>query len=298
MDRKLTLESTKPFQGLPELVAHDEGLFAAEGLEIEWVDHLRDTPKVTDRTITDPNVVSSLIGHGGRNELHQASMYNACEWGNYRRSQDNTVGARQIGRRAIVAYGALIVPPGSDVYTPQQLAGKMIGVPYFAGTHFLALQMLEGFVPREQIQTCLAPNGSRLRFDSLLAGEIDATTVTEPYITLAEKEGCRIILTAPYHGTEVAGADVDAEVYEAFSRAVSEAVKRINSDKKRYMRYFIDHHQDDPRIAALSPDDLPMSRLQVVEPAPIPVSELDSTYDWMVSWDLLSGETPASELVR
>ena len=31
--KKLVLETTAPFQGLPELVAYDEGLFAREGLE-------------------------------------------------------------------------------------------------------------------------------------------------------------------------------------------------------------------------------------------------------------------------
>ena len=36
--RKLVLESTAPFQGLPELVACDEGLFAKEGIEVEWAD--------------------------------------------------------------------------------------------------------------------------------------------------------------------------------------------------------------------------------------------------------------------
>ena len=30
--KKLVLETTAPFQGLPELVAYDEGLFAQEGL--------------------------------------------------------------------------------------------------------------------------------------------------------------------------------------------------------------------------------------------------------------------------
>ena len=29
--KKLVLETTAPFQGLPELVAYDEGLFAKEG---------------------------------------------------------------------------------------------------------------------------------------------------------------------------------------------------------------------------------------------------------------------------
>jgi predicted tellurium resistance membrane protein TerC len=38
---------------------------------------------------------------------------------------------------------AIIVAPGSSVYTPQQLANVPVGVPYYNGTHYLALQMLE-----------------------------------------------------------------------------------------------------------------------------------------------------------
>ena len=30
--KKLILETTAPFQGLPELITHDEGLFEQEGL--------------------------------------------------------------------------------------------------------------------------------------------------------------------------------------------------------------------------------------------------------------------------
>ncbi len=36
--KKIVLETTAPFQGLPELVAYEEGLFAREGIEIEWAD--------------------------------------------------------------------------------------------------------------------------------------------------------------------------------------------------------------------------------------------------------------------
>ena len=36
--KKLVLETTSPFQGLPELVAYDEGLFEREGLLIEWAE--------------------------------------------------------------------------------------------------------------------------------------------------------------------------------------------------------------------------------------------------------------------
>ena len=125
----------------------------------------------------------------------------------------------------------------------QQLAGRTVGVPFYFGTHYLALHLLEGFMPREDIKLCRTSNGSRPRFDSMMRGEIEATTLTEPYITLAEKKGCRLICGAFYHGTEVASDRVDAETYGAFNRAVREAVKRINADKAKYLHYFIDYHR-------------------------------------------------------
>lgn len=298
MARKLVLENTLPFQGLPELVADNEGLFAAEGLEVSWVDRTRTAPRATDRSVTDPNLVSSLLSHGSASEQGQAALYNACEWGNYRRAQDNRAGARQTGRRPMVAYGAIVVRPDSDIYTPQQLANRTIGLPYHAGTHYLALQLLEGFLRRDQITTCLAPNSSRRRYDALLAGEVDATTLTEPYITLAEKEGCRLLALAPYHGTQVAADGLDPEIYAAFNRAILVAVRRINADKRSYWQYFIDEHRADPRIAALTVDDFDLSRLQVVEPVAIPEAELRRTYEWMLSWDLLRPETATTDLVN
>ena len=51
-------------------------------------------------------------------------------------------------------------------------------------------------------------------------GEVEATIVKEPYITLTEKKGCRTICSAFYHGTGVASDKVDTETYKAFNRAV------------------------------------------------------------------------------
>ena len=297
MGKKLVLESTAPFQGLPELVAHQEGLFAAEGLDVEFVPRGQSAPKATDTSITDPNELSASLSHASTLESGGASLYNACEWGNYRRVQDSQAGARQVGRRAIIVYGALMVPPWSDVYTPQQLAGKMIGLPYFAGNHFLTLQALEGFLPREAITTCLAPNGSINRFRSLMNREMDATSLTEPHISLAEKAGCRTIVLAPFHGTEVASPDFDAETYAAFNRAVREAVRRINVDKRKYAQYFLDYHSSESEIAALTVDDLDLSRIQVTVPTPIPADEMARTARWMVTWDLLDADTRPEDLV-
>jgi NitT/TauT family transport system substrate-binding protein len=297
--KKLVLETTAPFQGLPELVAYDEGLFAKEGLEIEWVERDQGAEKKVRTDITDPKGVDPFLSHGKMLEQGKADMYNACEWGNYCRVQDTGKGSRQLGRRAIVAYSALVVAPDSDIYTPQQLANRTIGVPFYFGTHYIALHMLEGFLPRDMIKLCSAPNGSRYRLDAVLNGEVDAATLTEPHVTLAEKKGCRIICSALFHGTEVASDRLDAETYAAFNRAVREAVKRINANKKAYMHYFIDYHgRKDPEVAALKAEDLRESRLVVCDPAPIPLDEMQRTYDWLKSWGMLEETASPLQLVN
>ena len=303
--KTLNLETTAPFQGLAELVAYEEGLFALEGLDIKWVD--RDPTennveiiKPTAIDITDPNEVDPHSSHGKLFEQGQADMYNACEWGNYCRVQDSEVeSGRQIGRRSIVSFAGLVVRPESEVYTPQQLAGKLVGVPFYFGTHYLALHMLEGFLERDQINVCSAPNGSRHRYDAMMSGMVEATTLTEPYLTLAEKNGCRVVASAFYHGTEVASDKVDTETYAKFNRAVCEAVKRINANKKKYLQYFIDYHKEkDPEIATLKVADLRESRIVIVEPAPIPEDELERTANWIKSWGMLTSTENYNDLVN
>jgi NitT/TauT family transport system substrate-binding protein len=296
--KKLVLETTSPFQGLPELVAYQEGLFEKEGIEIEWADRDEAGVKTADTSLTDVKGADPFVSHGTLFEQGKADMYNACEWGNYCRV-GATSGSRQIGRRAIVTYGAIVVRPDSPVYTAQQLAGRTVGVPFYAGTHYLALHMLEGFLPRDQIKICRTPTGSRNRFNLMMKGEIEATTLTEPYITLAEKRGCRIICSALYFGTEVASDRIDAETYAAFNRAVREAVRRINANRRAYLHYFIDYHKaKDPEIDTLKPEDLRESRIVVRDPAPIPADELQRTYEWVRSWGMLEETESALELVN
>jgi len=296
--KKLVLETTAPFQGLPELVADREGLFAKEGLQIEWVER-ESEDKRTDVSVNSPKGLNPFSSHGKMLEQGKADMYNACEWGNYCRVQDTQVGSRQVGRRGIVTYAAIVVRPDSQVYTAQQLAGKTVGVPFYFGTHYLALHLLEGFMPREDIKLCRTPNGSRQRFDAMMRGEIEATTLTEPYVTLAEKQGCRTVCEAFYHGTEVASDRVDAETYGAFNRGVRAAVKLINADKSKYLHYFIDYHaKKDKDIAALTPQDLRASRIVVCDPAPIPLDEMQRTYDWLKSWGMLEQTATPLALVN
>ena len=90
---------------------------------------------------------------------------------------------------------------------------------------------------------------------------------------------------------------VDAETYSAFNRAVREAVRRINANKRAYLHYFIDYYKaKDPEIAKLTIDDLRESRIYVVDPAPIPADELQRTYDWMKSWGIFGRDAGSARI--
>src|ERR1044071_3332992 len=76
--KKLVLETTAPFQGLPELVADKEGLFAKEGLTIEWVER-ESEDKSTRVDVNSPKGLDPFASHGKMLEQGKADLYNACE---------------------------------------------------------------------------------------------------------------------------------------------------------------------------------------------------------------------------
>ena len=71
-------------------------------------------------------------------------------------------------------------------------------------------------------------------------------------------------------------------------------MRRINANKTAYLRYFIDYHKaKDAEIAALRPEDIRASRIVVCDPAPIPLDEMQRTYEWLRSWGMLeTTQTP------
>jgi len=199
----------------------------------------------------------------------------------------------------MIVCGALVVPPASAVFTPQDLAHKLVALDYGNGTAYAGLQMLEGAMPREAISTCAAATSPAERFSQLLRGDFEATVLQEPWITVAEKAGCRLVSTTFFHGTWVATDQVTAEAYAALLRAITRAVRFINADKRRYVHYFIRDWEGHSAVTALSPDDFNLGRIQLKEPGPIPESEARWAWDWMASWGLLHGPfDPATQINR
>ena len=94
---------------------------------------------------------------------------------------------------------AILVMPDSPHNYPGTLTNKPVGVTFHAAAHYVALRLLEGYVPNEKIK--LVHYGSpKARFEAMLNGEVDACVVMEPWITLGEKIGCKSLAEGHYLG--------------------------------------------------------------------------------------------------
>lgn len=294
MTTKITVESAEAVLGLQWFVARD---YTAkdEGLEIEIV-----TPGIKtkfdwdDPRSRDHHLVVST-NYQKAFEQGKADIYRACEWGQIRRTYDNPRGPI-VARRAAMVYQGVFVRPDSPVHATINLANKRVGVQWHQGSHYSTLAMLEGFIPREQINLVHAGTVQE-RYEAMMAGEVDAATLMEPWITLAEKNGCQELIGTYYQGTENASKDLPPEVWAAALRAVKKAVKLINEDKKRYIHYMLEEIPE-KYSSQITPDDFYLPRLRYVDPAPYSKEEFERAYNWMVTWDLVGADGSYERLVE
>lgn len=271
---------------LPWLVAQEEGLFAAEGIEAEFVAPLSGAQARQQllHPVANPELVDTIRSHNLFEE-GQVDVYSACEWGQIRRAQDSKrSGSKILGKRACVACMALVSAPGSKFTHPQRLRNQPVSVSFHNANHYAALQMLEGFLDRDEIKLVCQHHLEGYR--SVLNGEAAAIALTEPWLTLAEKQGFQKIIETHYQGSEIAAPGIDVETYQAINRAVRIAVKRINADKKKYLHYLIAALPEQFR-SEIVPDDFYLPRIRFVNPEPYDRDEFEKTYKWMVSWNLI-----------
>jgi NitT/TauT family transport system substrate-binding protein len=287
---KIVNEISGPIFSLPWLVAKDEGLFEKAGLDIDFV---RAKPLTGYDYVEDPEKVPSIGPHRPFVE-GEAKIYRACEWGQIRRSYDNEGGGRIVGKRSAVGVQALISAPGSRFTHPQTLKGQRIGVGFHTGTHYAALQLLEGFLGREDIKVVNV--GPQEAYEAVGRGDLAAAALMDPWITLAEKNGYQKIAETHYQGSEIATAELDEATWGRITAVLSHAVKLINADKKKYLHHLINGLP--PQYASqITPDDFHLPRLRYVEPAPYGQEEFQQTYDWLVSWGLVKSDSSFDELV-
>jgi NitT/TauT family transport system substrate-binding protein len=268
---------------LPVLVARDAGFFRDEGLDIEFVTTPGMAQVTTSHSVKFDSVLDrpldSVYNDGG------IDQYRMCEWGIMKRAveADNT-GLR--GRK-IVALGAsmssfaIVVAGDSMVYEPEQLKDKAIAVTPNNGSHFTTLKMMEGFLTPEHIKTTGAGTMPQ-RIEALRQGRVAAVSLMEPWISVAQKQGLRILIESHSTRSEAAGDDMDGATLAAMFRAQARAVKALEKDPTPYLHYFIAETG-----GRLEPHELQTWRLLHAPPQPYTRERFDDTYNWTVKWNMV-----------
>src|SRR5258708_3052343 len=270
--KKVKASMMNAIHDLPLLVARDEGFFRDQGLDVDIIR----TP-----------------GSGQRDSDHQAlraNVFDRTMEALYDQRACDHFRIRESGllKRAVQPTATSRLPPlatrdgrNAALHEPGQRKGKPIGVSPFNGSHFTTLKLLEGFLERGQIKTVFAGT-MKERIEALARGEVAAVSLMEPWISIAEKRGLRVLMESHSTRSEAAGEELDGPTLQKMFKAEAEAAKAIGKAPERYAHYLIEEAG-----GLLELKDLDLSRILNAPPEPYTRERFEHTYQWTLGWELV-----------
>jgi NitT/TauT family transport system substrate-binding protein len=292
-DRAMTIATPRPrlsiltselVFNLPERVALEEGLFERAGLDV-----------VVEREIGYLSKPHDFIADPTQDPLHlfkeeKVDSWNMCEWGVIHRVEITEARNARIAylRPAVVAQAIISFRP--DLQEPHDLADVPVGMVETTGQHYNTLQILEGTLRRDQIQT--VHGGSNL-LDKARNGTFAAVTTMEPYISLGLKQGAHIIALNFYRGGQIFADSIDDQTRRTFVRTLNEAVDLINAKPERHRRTIVE-----PTNGQLAPDELREDYFRYTHAVPFTEKRFEESYAWMQSWGLADGSRDYASVIE
>jgi NitT/TauT family transport system substrate-binding protein len=168
-------------------------------------------------------------------------------------------------------------------------AGRTCDVSYHSGSHYSAIQGLEKFLTREQINLRFAGTPHD-RARHLLSGRVAAANLFGAHFYIAEQLGFRKIVDTTFMMGFLVNEDADLEDTERYFRALRRAQREIDVEPEAYKHYYARELPAD----LLEQVDVrrfgPGERI-VFEPYTRELFE--RTQRWMQLWDLFTPEQAA-----
>ena len=283
--KKVNVSMMNAIHDLPLLVARDEGFFRDEGLDV----NILKTPGTGQRDSDHQALRDDIFARTMESlyEQGKCDQFRMCEWGIMKRAVESNVTS---GHRPakIVALGsamstfAIVTDPKQRIYEPEQLKNRPIAVSPYNGSHFTLLKMLEGFLKRDQIQWTNAGT-MRERIEALVRGDVAAVSLMEPWISVAEKRGLRVLMESHSTRSEAAGDELDGSTLAAMFRAEARAAEAIDKNPLKHARYLVEEAG-----GLLEPKELKLSRVLNAPPEPYTRERFDHTYQWTLGWGLVA----------
>ena len=265
--------------GIHEFVAQEEGLFAGEGIEVEfdwktfrgtqsgwkqykYFERPQDKPFTEDKD-------GSLIQC-------------ACVWGSISNASAG------MGRFVPDAHGvspwAIFVRPDSSIQRPEDLKDVPVSVGLRAGSHFNVPYRLEKYLPLEHIKV-VNTGGFGARLKALLDREVEAASLLPPQIDMARQLGLRPILEDEFHTLWWVPETAAQEDVRAYMRGLDRAEKLLDADLDKYLHLW--KIAIPAEFERLHPWDFSrFSRGERFVHRPIPRSEFDEVLQQVERWGL------------
>lgn len=276
----------EPHVRLQEWVAEERGFFVAEGLEYEFATGFA---AGSAGTVSPADSAPLAVRTGAFEDMaagRTSDVSCACHWAvNAAASAHH---GKMYGKAYSVCPSGIYVAGDSGLTDPSDLAGVDVGVGYHSGSHYSALQALEGFLPREQVTLSFVGRPfDRARL--LMDGRARAVNVWGAPAYLLEQRGFVKLVDTTFVMSFMLAPAADADDVERYFRALLRAQQEIDLDLHRYSRHWA---REMPADLLELVDVRRFGPGERVVPQPYTREMFERTQGWMREWGLLDLADP------
>jgi NitT/TauT family transport system substrate-binding protein len=280
----------QPHVRLQEWVAEEHGFFGDEGL-----DYAFESEGFAGGSVRSGDSVPLSHRSGAFEDMEQGRSCDvsaACHWAV--NAAASTEHGKMWGKAYSICVSGIFVAPESGYQAPEDLGGVKVGVGYHSGSHYSAIQGLEPFLERSDIELEFVGRPyDRVRL--LRDRGIEAVNVFGAQYYLLEQWGFRKLVDTTFMMGFMIGQDTETEAVEKYFMALRRAQREIDIEPERYKRYWLREMPDDLAQDADVRRFGPGERM-VFEPYTRDMFE--RTHRWMESWQLFdksTGDRPSYE---
>ncbi len=262
---------------LPFMVASDEGIFAAQGVEVELVRFAN--PQERDAAFQAGRL------DGAISDLLAAAFFASGGF-------DARVTSRTDGRYGIVAS------PASGIKSAAGLRGKKIGLSTNTIIQYSVDALLGAAgIPMAAYEAVSVPR-IPVRLELVLSGGIDGAGLPEPLLTAAVARGAVLVATTEESHIDAGVVlfskriiDRRLEELRAFYRAYAAACERINGRQDAYRSYLVEKAGFPAEIRDT------YRFVRYLSPALPETAQVQGALDWLTARGLLSKALGPAELL-
>jgi NitT/TauT family transport system substrate-binding protein len=235
----------QPHVRLQEWVAEEHGYFREAGLDYEFEPQGLAGSTVSTSPVRTTDEVPIEVASGAFEDMQKGRSCDvsaACHWAV--NASASVRGGKMWGKAYSICPSGIFVPPESGHQRPGDLAGVAVGVGYHSGSHYSAIQGLEPYLERPQIELSfigLPYDRVRLALDR----KVPAVNVFGPQYYTLEQHGFRKLVDTTFMMGFLLSEDADAADVEKYFTGLRRAQRDIDFEPERYKHYWLREMPDD-----------------------------------------------------